>query len=182
MKDEKSKGVAASQVDDSRQTTDDGQTAIAAREDGAGDVVGQLSAANLSAEARDLMTRELLEAMHQVQSGFGTLTAPGEIFKLDQVFHVVDAITIPDYVDQTTGEEKVKHIFCLQFADGVARNVMQSDARPRRVLANAFSTARQLGVAIKAGPYKYASKPIPRQMQPALIFEQQAGFAIGPAR
>lgn len=130
----------------------------------------------LSQQTVDLMTQELRTALHQIEKGFGELTAPGKIFEMDQPFYVVDAFTIPDYVDQTSGEEKIKHVFTLEFDGGVVRNTMQSDARPRRVLAKAFMLVNQLGGRLRIGPYKYEKKPIPRQIQPAFIFVQQPGF------
>lgn len=131
---------------------------------------------SLSQESLDAMTKELREALHQIANGFGELTAPGIIFGMDQPFYVIDAFTIDDYVDQTTGEEKTKHVFRLEFGDGVVRSVMQSDARPRRVLAKAFMLATGLGGRLKVGPYKFDKKAIPRQIQPAFIFSPQPGF------
>jgi hypothetical protein len=145
---------------------------------GDGDVSGPLALA-LSSETQDRLMQELQEAMHQVAEGFGNLVAPGEVAKQGLPFDVIDAITIPDYVDQRTGEEKAKHIFKLQFGDGRVVMTMQSDARPRRVLASMFQKARALGQRLKAGPYLYEQKSIVGQIQPAFVFAQQQGFAIG---
>lgn len=142
---------------------------------GDGDVSGPLSLA-LSQETQDKLLQELHDALHQVSEGFGDLAKPTDIFSRGEVFHVVDAVTIPDYLDRRTGEEKVKHIFKLQFADSRVALVMQSDARPRRMLARQFTIARALGRGAIAGPYKYEAKPIPGQPQPALIMVQQPGF------
>lgn len=142
---------------------------------GDGDVSGPLDLA-LSPQAQDALMLELNEALHQVTEGFQTLTKPGDIFALAQPFDVVDAITINDFVDRKTGEEKVKHIFKLEFPDGRVMMTMQSDARPRRVLASAFQKARALGRRVRVGPYLYESKKIEGQIQPAFIFTQQAGF------
>jgi len=159
-------GVASSNDTQALQTTADG------------DVSGPLELA-LSPEAQDRLMQELQESMHQVAEGFGSLVAPGDIAKQGEPFSVIDAITVPDYLDRRTGEEKVKHIFKLEFPDGRVQLTMQSDARPRRMLARSFQIARTLGQRIKAGPYLYEQKVIPNQPQPAWIFAQQKGFSIG---
>jgi hypothetical protein len=132
----------------------------------------------LSKELRDAMSLELREALEQIEQGFGDLTKPGDVFNLGQQFDVINAVTIDDYLDKTTGELKVKHVFQLQFSDGVVRNIMQSTARPRKALAEAFRLARGLGGRLRMGPYKMSRKAIPNQIQAAYIFEQQAGFGI----
>lgn len=141
---------------------------------GDGDIAGPIALA-LSTETADRLMQELQEALHQVQEGFGNLVAPGDIYKLQEPFFVVDAITINDYVDQRTGEEKIKHIFKLEFADGRVLMTMQSDARPRKILAKTFQAARALGYKVKAGPYLYEQKAT-GQVQSAFIFAQQPGF------
>jgi len=146
---------------------------------GDGDVSGSLLLA-LSQDAQDEAMRTLIEGLHQVQEGFGELTKPGDIFNMDRSFNVIDATTINDFTDQNTGEVKTKHIFKLEFSEGDVRLVMQSDARPRAILASVFTRARLLGERIVAGPYKFSRKPIPRQIQPAYIFTQQPGFYAGP--
>jgi hypothetical protein len=176
---EKPKGVAAPESKaDAIATTN--QTAAITEMDN-GDVAGVLDL-QLSQETRDALTAEFLDALHQVQDGFGELTAPGKIFDMGLPFHVIDAATITDFEDQTTGEVKTKHVFRLEFEDGTVRNVMQSDARPRRVLASVFTSSRKLGARLKAGPYKYEKKAIPRQLQPAFIFTQQPGFKVAPVQ
>lgn len=134
------------------------------------------SLASISQATLDSMGVELQGLLHQIDTGFGELTAPGLIFQLDQPFFLIDGFTIRDYVDQTTGEEKMKHVFRLEFDGGVIKNVMQSDARPRRVLARAFELINQMGQKVRMGPYKFTKKPIPRQIQPAFIFSEQVGF------
>ncbi len=144
---------------------------------GDGDVSGPLSQAlGLSRDTQDRLLQELQESLHQVSEGFGDLTKPGDIYDMRAPFSVIDAITIPDYVDQKTGEEKVKHIFKLELEDGRVLLTMQSDARPRRVLASIFTRARAIGAKAKAGPYLYEKKAITGQIQPAFIFVQQKGF------
>jgi len=145
---------------------------------GDGDVSGPIALA-LSPELQDSLMLELSESLHQVAEGFGSLVAPGEIAKQGVPFTVIDAITIPDYEDRKTGEVKVKHIFKLETADGRVLMTMQSDARPRRVLARAFQVARTLGERVKAGPYLYEAKAIVGQIQPAFIFAPQKGFYAG---
>lgn len=154
-------------------------TQLAVQESVTGDVTGSLSAV-LSVATREALAGELAELMHQVQEGFGELTAPGEVFKAGEVFDVIDAITINDYLDMRTGEEVAKHIFRLQYPDGRVVCVMQSDARPRRVLARTFAVGRALGDPVVAGPYKYVKKAIKNQIQAAYIFEQQPGFRVRP--
>jgi len=144
-------------------------------EEGDGDVVGSLAAA-LPQTKRDELALELQEALYQIEQGFGELTSPTKIYEMDQVFWVIDAITIHDYVDPSTGEVKTKHIFRLEFESGNVVTTMQGDARPRSILAGAFIKARALGGRIKAGPYKYYKKRILNQIEPALIFQQQPGF------
>jgi hypothetical protein len=175
--DTKSQGVALSE---------DSTNALAVTENRAvavelanGDVTGQITL-NLSKEMRDALAVEFLDALQQIQDGFGELTAPGDIFKMNQPFHIIDATTINDYEDRNTGEIKVKHIFRLEFSDGRVLQTMQSDARPRRVMATGFSTSRRLGTRIKAGPYKYEQKAIVGQIQPAFIFVPQPGFKVAP--
>lgn len=148
-------------------------TALATTKDG--DVSGPMELA-FSSEMQDKILSDLLQGLHQVKEGFGELTAPTKIAALDQTFNVIDAITIPDYLDKTRGEELVKHVFKLEFADGVIKFVMQGDARPRAALAAVFQQARLVGKRVIAGPYKYAQKAIPGQPQAAWIFEQQPGF------
>lgn len=147
---------------------------------GDGDVSGPLSLA-LSQSAQDDVVRGLLESLHQVKEGFGELTKPGDIFMMDRPFYVIDAMTIADFVDQNTGEVKTKHIFKLEFNEGDVKMIMQSDARPRAILASVFSQARLLGERIAIGPYRMQKKEIPRQIQPAYIFVQQPGFFAGPS-
>lgn len=180
----KTDGVAVSDV--GAQTEDTASSKLAVRDPGVatvesvnGDVIGTLDL-SLSQEMRDSLTAEFLDALHQVQEGFGELTAPGDIFATGLPFFVVDAATIEDYEDQSTGEVKIKHIFRLEFADGTVKSVMQSDARPRRVLAKAFTSVRKLGARMKAGPYMFEKKLIPRQIQPAFIFRQMPGFKAAP--
>lgn len=136
---------------------------------------GQLQL-TLSPETLEQMSKELRDALAQIANGFDSLTKPGEIFDTDQSFYVIDAFTIDDFVDQKTGEEKVKHIFRLEFDGGVIRNIMQSDARPRRILAKSFMLARGMGGRLRQGPFKMEKKTITGQIQPAYIFAQQPGF------
>src|SRR6267142_2237008 len=139
-----------------------------------GDVSGPLQLA-LSTETQDKLMQALQESLHQVSEGFGDLIAPGKICAMDLPFTVIDAITIPDYVDKKTGEEKVKHIFKLEFEDGRVMLTMQGDARPRRILASMFQQARALGAKAKAGPYRYAPKEV-NNINPAYVFVPQKGL------
>src|SRR6267142_5156079 len=139
-----------------------------------GDVSGPLQLA-LSTETQDKLMQALQESLHQVSEGFGDLISPGKIHAMDLPFTVIDAITIPDYVDRTTGEEKVKHVFKLQFDDERIMLTMQGDARPRRTVASLFQKARALGARAKAGPYKYGTKDV-KNINPAFIFVEQPGF------
>lgn len=142
---------------------------------GDGDVSGPLQLA-LSQQMQDQLMLELQDALHQVQEGFGELSKPRDLFAQEAVFDVVDAITISDFEDRRSGEVLTKHIFKLQFPDTRIALVMQSDARPRRILAQAFARARALGGRIVCGPYKFGQKTIPGQPEPAMIFVQQPGF------
>lgn len=148
---------------------------------GDGDVSGTLTPQallTLSTEKADTLMLEFQEALHQVTEGFQTLTKPGDVFAAGESFNVIDAITLNDFEDRQKGEIMTKHIFKLEYEDGRVVMVMQGDARPRRVLAELFQKARALQRRIKAGPYRYAQKPIAGQIQPAFIFEQQPGFAV----
>lgn len=144
---------------------------------GDGDVSGPLALA-LSPALQDKLMLEFQEALHQVESGFGTLTAPGDIALMAVPFKIIDAITIDDFEDRKNGEIKTKHIFKLELADGRVLHTMQSDARPRRVLAQLFQRARQLQMPIVAGPYLYEKKKIEGQIQAAWIFQQQPGWRV----
>lgn len=151
------------------------QQSIALVETKEGDVSGPLQLA-LSQSMQDQLTIEFQEALHQVESGFGVLTAPTEVAAMQTPFYVIDAITINDYEDRSKGEILVKHIFKLELQDGRILHVMQGDARPRRVLASLFQKARAVGARLEVGPYLYEKKPIPGQINPAWIFAQQPGF------
>lgn len=174
MTDIKSKGEAVSTA-----TAKDAASLMEAiaKEDAAGDVQGKLTLGALSQTTVDELSQELRDALAQIDSGFGDLTAPGTIAAMNQAFNVIDAFTVPDYEDRSTGEIKTKHVFRLQFTDGVIRTVMQSDARPRKILARAFTLARQMGGRLEVGPYMFKSKPIPGRPQAAWILEQQSGFS-----
>lgn len=130
----------------------------------------------LSQGVRDSLMLEMREMLEQVTEGFNELTKPSDIYKMDQPFIIVGALTIEDYEDKNTGELKTKHIFRLQFEDGIVKNIMQSTARPRAVLAKMFYAARQLGLGVACGPYKFTEKATGKP-QPALILAQQKGFA-----
>lgn len=145
-----------------------------------GDVSGPLLLA-LSQTKQDELILAFQESLHQVQEGFGELSKPRDLFAQGMPFNVIDAITIDDFEDKRKGEILTKHIFKLEFEDGRVALVMQSDARPRRILAQTFARARALQVKAKAGPYKFAQKPIPGQPEAAFIFVQQPGFYAGPA-
>ena len=171
------KGTASEAVSE----TDNVNASQALQTTGDGDISGPLTLA-LSQTARDDAMRQFMEELHRVQEGFGDLTKPGDIYKMDRAFDVIDATTITDYVDQKTGEVKTKHVFKLQFAEGDVRMVMQSTAGPRAALASLFASARLLGERIAVGPYKFTEKAIPHQIQAAIIFVQQPGFAVRPRR
>ncbi len=173
---EKTAKDAASVAASENETTKESTALVETKE---GDVAGPLQLA-LSPELQDKLMLEFQEALHQVESGFGMLTAPGDIAAMQTPFEVVDAITLDDFEDRKTGEVKVKHIFRLQLPDGRVLQTMQGDARPRRVLANLFRSARSLGQAIVAGPYLYEKKVVPGQIQAAWIFAQQPGFKVRP--
>lgn len=150
---------------------------------GDGDVSGSINLAlSLSQETQDKLTQEFADLFSQVETGFDALTNPTAIATGQSTagvpFHVIDALTIDDYLDRTKGEILVKHIFRLEFPDGRVMNTMQGDARPRRTLARLFTVARSKGMKIKVGPYLYEKKPIPGQPQPAWIFTQQPGFRL----
>lgn len=132
---------------------------------------------NISPELRDKLTAELQKALHSIETGFDVLTKPGDIEKTGVTFSVVDALLIPDFIDKRTGEESEKCIFRLQYDDGRVVTVMQSAARPRKVIAQAFESAMQLGVRLTMGPYKFVRKGV-GQIQDAVIFEQQANFRV----
>jgi len=169
---EKTKGAAASKNDAIAKTEAEAPEIAADDPQDA----GTFSLASISQETLDAMGVELQSLLHQIDTGFGELTAPGLIFSMDQPFDLIDGFTINDYVDRTTGEEKTKHVFRLEFDGGVVKNVMQSDARPRRVLARAFELINQMGQKVRMGPYKFTKKVIPNQIQPAFIFTEQPGF------
>lgn len=173
------KDTASEAVSGNATTTNPGvitgdKTATALTVTGDGDISGPLRVA-LSQAMQDQLALEFQEALHQVESGFGALTAPGDVAKMGVPFKVIDAITVDDFFDRSTGEIKVKHIFKLEFEDGRVVCTMQSDARPRRVLADAFRKARAVGARLEAGPYLYEKKDV-GQIQPAWIFAQQPGF------
>lgn len=169
----KAEGVAVSDKDPNATANPQTETALTTTREG--DVAGPLALA-LSSDATDRILAELSDALHRIEEGFGNLTAPGAIAVADRPFVIVDAMTVDDFVDKTTGETKVKHIFKLQFPDGDVKLTMQSDAGPRRILADAFRKARLVGHTLTVGPYKYVKKTIPGQIQAAYIFEQQPGF------
>lgn len=146
---------------------------------GDGDVSGSLALA-LSQVTQDQAVKDFLESLHQVQEGFGDLSKPGDIYDRQEVFEVIDAVTIEDYEDRRKGEILTKHVFKLQFLDGRIAFVMQSNARPRKMLALMFTSARLNGIRAIAGPYKFVKKVIPGQPQAAYIFEQQPGFRAVP--
>lgn len=129
----------------------------------------------LSDAMREKLSLDLQKTLHAIETGFDALTAPGDIFKMDVPFMVIDGIYIEDFVDKKTGEEKAKCVFRLELVDGRIINTMQSAARPRKLLADACEQARALGGRFKAGPYKFAKKGV-GQIQDAYIFEQQAGW------
>jgi len=145
------------------------QDAGGSLEQGAGAVV------NLSPELRDQLTRELQQTLHAIETGFDTLTKPTDIANAGATFHVIDGVVIDDYVDKRTGEQTSKVVFRLQYEDGRVVNVMQSAARPRRLIARACEQANGLGYKFKAGPYKYIKKGV-GQIQDAIIMEQQSGW------
>lgn len=158
-------------------TTEKAEPSQALVVSGDGDVSGPLVLA-LSANLQDKLMLEFQEALHQVESGFGTLTAPGDVAAMGVPFSVIDAITIDDFEDRKNGEIKTKHVFKLELADGRVLHTMQSDARPRRVLAQLFQRARQLQMPIVAGPYLYEKRKIEGQIQSAWIFQQQPGWKV----
>lgn len=129
----------------------------------------------MSQEETDRLLRELNESLYQAEQGFGQLTKPSEIAASEQAFTIIDAATINNFLDTATGEESVKHVFRLQFDDGRVAQIMQSNSRPREVLADCFIKARALGARLAMGPYKLVAKA-GKQIQPALIFEQQSGW------
>jgi len=129
----------------------------------------------LSEAMREKLSLDLQRTLHQIETGFDALTSPTDIFKMDQPFSIIDGILIEDFVDRTTGEEKSKVVFRLEFGDGRIVNTMQSAARPRKLIAEACEMARSLGGRFKAGPYKFQKKGV-GQIQDALIFEQQPGW------
>lgn len=141
-----------------------------------GDVTGPMRLA-LSQAMQDQLALEFQEAMHQVESGFGSLTAPGDIAAMKTPFKVIDAITIDDFEDRKTGEIKVKHVFKLEMADSRVFFTMQSDARPRRALADFFRKGRAVGARVEVGPYLYEKKDV-GQIQAAWILVQQPGFQV----
>lgn len=167
----KEKGEGVSKTDAIAKTETDAPEIAA---DDANDTT--FSLASISQATLDSMGVELQSLLHQIDTGFGELTAPGLVFQMDQPFDLIDGFTIRDYLDRTTGEEKIKHVFRLEFDGGVVKNVMQSDARPRRVLARAFELINQMGQKVRMGPYKFSKKVIPNQIQPAFIFTEQSGF------
>lgn len=125
---------------------------------------------------RAQMSLELQEALRQIEAGFGDLSKPTDVFNRGQEFWIIDGFTIPDYEDKATGEVKTKHIFRCETAEGLIFSMMQSDARPRRVVARALTLAAGLGGRLRFGPYKLEKKKIVGQIQDALIFVPQAGF------
>lgn len=127
-------------------------------------------------DLRAQMSLELQQALHQIETGFGELISPTKIYEAGQQFHVIDGFTVGDYEDRQTGEISTKHIFRLETEDGVVLNMMQSDARPRRVIAKACMLAAGLGGRLRIGPYKLEKKKIIGQIQDALIFVPQPGF------
>jgi hypothetical protein len=147
---------------------------------GDGDVSGPLMLA-LSQTKQDELILAFQEALHQVQEGFGELAKPRDLCAQGLPFNVIDAITIDDFEDRRNGEILTKHLFKLQFEDNRIAWVMQSDARPRKIMAQTFTRARALQMRLRAGPYKFAPKVIPGQPEPAQILVQQPGFYAGPA-
>lgn len=142
------------------------------------EISGSLDMILSQSRKEDIIIR-LRGLLGQVAEGFGDMTKPSDIFKMDQPFYVIGASTIDDYVDTNTGEVKTKHIFRLEFENGLVKNIMQSSARPRAVLAECFVLAAQIGGRLRCGPYKFTEKNT-RKPQPALIFSEQQGFQCRP--
>ena len=167
----------------SKQTADAANAAVSNEQpaDGAlattqpGGAMAAAAQVNISPELRDKLSEQLQKTLHAIETGFDTLTKPSDIEKEGEAFWIVDGLLIEDFVDKRSGEETAKCIFRLQYEDGRVVNVMQSAARPRKLLAEACELSRQLGGAFKAGPYKYVKKGV-GQIQDAIIFEQQAGW------
>lgn len=128
----------------------------------------------LSEMMQEKLSIDLARTLHQIEMGIGD-TSASKVAKLGVSFFVVDGVYIDEFEDRKTGEVKSKVVFQLDCDDGVVRTIMQSAARPRKLLADACEQARMLGARFKAGPYKFTSKTVNAGPSDALIFEAQPG-------
>lgn len=130
----------------------------------------------LSSELYDKLSLDMRRALHAVEMGWDVLSKPTDILKRNQVFYVIDALVIEDYLDKRNGELTSKCVFVLEFEDSHVETVMQSAARPRLNLAKGVENARLLGATYRAGPYKFAAVNVNNQLNDAIIFERQPGW------
>ncbi len=129
----------------------------------------------LSQATVERLTLELKEKLHSITIGMDDRTKASNILKRGDAFNVIDAVTIADWEDKTTGEVQTKHIFVLEFPQGDVQVIMQSHTRNRAEIAKAFELARALTGRALMGPYKMVEKSTGKP-QPALVFERQPGF------
>lgn len=169
----KEKGVAVSSEQDVKAATVVDTTAVVKREDTSPQLRQALG--GLSRETVDKLSLELSETLHQVTMPLEDRVKASKIHQRGESFMIIDATTIRDFEEKRTGDISDKHVFVLEFATGDVEVIMQSDAKPRRRLADMFSLARSLGRSALAGPYRIEAKAV-GQAQDALIFEKQPGF------
>lgn len=132
----------------------------------------------LSPTLYDKLSLDMRKALHAVEMSWDVLAKPSDIAKRGDVFYLIDALVLDDYIDKRSGEAVSKCVFVLEFEDGHIETVMQTAARPRIALATGVESARLMGAAYKAGPFKFVARRSAGNTTPndAIIFEKQNGW------
>lgn len=153
--------------------------AIAKQETASGEAPGlalsAIASLGLSQATVEKLALELKEKLHSATIGLDDRVKAGKIMERGDQFMIIDAFTVVDYLDKSSGEVSDKHVFVLEFLQGDVSAIMQSTTGPRKEIADIFQLARALGGKALMGPYKMEEKNTGKP-QPALIFARQPGF------
>lgn len=114
---------------------------------------------------------DLQRALQAVSSGFDNFDKVADILEKDAMFNIIDAYTVPDFVDQTTGEVSDKIVWKLEMQDGGdIKQCMQSMSGIRKQIVKLFEIGRIEGYKIELRNYKFKQKNTGKP-SPATIFD-----------
>jgi hypothetical protein len=147
----------------------DDQTAIATQADNQVQRAQSQALSNGSGNIGNQL--DFQRALSAVSEGFDDFYKVEDLVQNQRLFTILDAYTITDFEDKSTGEVSDKFVFKLAFEDsGETVKIMQASSGVRKQIVALFERGRLEGISVELRHYRMTTKST-GQIQPAKIFD-----------